>query len=414
MKRACLVLLALLVVAGLAFATGKQDTAPVTVKFLRHSGYDADPMKAFVEPFKAKTGINVQVDLVAYSEIHNKMVVELASGVGTYDLMALTDYWVAEFGAAGWLKPLDPYLADKKLNDPNFDLADISQSLRDGNSAGGKLLALPWKFNIPVLFYRTDLVKSPPKTWDEMLATAKAVATKDVYGVGYSLSKASFPTIFEDALYSNGGRLFTPDLKKVAFNSPEGVEALQYILALNALAAPGAISRHWDESGALMAQGKSAMDIFVPGQLATVSDPNKSQVVGKIGFAPIPGKKKSSANITTWALAITGNSQHPKEAFQYIQYVLSKEKLKEMTLTLKGGIIPSRSSLLKDPAVATYPLLVAAGQAVADAYAKTNIPALTAIEDIIAAYGQKAVNGELSPKDALDQAAAEANAKLAK
>jgi multiple sugar transport system substrate-binding protein len=413
MKRVAIGLLMLVLAAAWAFSTGQEETKEVTIKVLRHSGYDAGWMEAQSEEFTAQTGIKVEYDLVPYSQLHDKQVVELASGVGAYDVIALTDYWVAEYGKAGWLKPLDGYIADPTVYDESFKIEDIPQSLRNANSVNGKLLAIPWKFNVTVLFYRGDLVSAAPKTWDEMISAAKRLSKDGVYGVGLSLSKASFPTMFWDALYSNGGQMLSSDGKSVGFNNQKGVEALEYLLALNQVAAPGAINRHWDESAALMAQGKTAIDFFVPFLSNIVEDPEKSQVAGKIRYAAIPRKVKSSANISTWALAVTGNSRNPEEAYRFVQFLLGPSKVLDMAVELTGGVVPSRSSVLNAPELKKYPIFVAADAAAKEAYIKPQLAETPTIEDILASYCQMAANGELSAREAIQQAATDINKVLA-
>lgn len=71
--------------------------------FLRHSGYDADWMAEKAQEFYQKTGIKVTIEQVAYSELHNKIVVDISSDGGVYDMFATTDYWLPEFAADGWM-----------------------------------------------------------------------------------------------------------------------------------------------------------------------------------------------------------------------------------------------------------------------------------------------------------------------
>src|SRR5690606_13083568 len=95
------------------------------------------------------------------------------------------------------------------------------------------------------LYYRTDLLEEagytePPQTWDELVEVAKAL-TKDVDGdgnidqwgfVSLGLPGQVFNTYtFFDFLFQNGGQLFNEE-GEPAFNSPEGVEALQFMVDL--------------------------------------------------------------------------------------------------------------------------------------------------------------------------------------
>ena len=57
--------------------------------------------------FKAKTGIDVEIEAISYIDMHSKLVPQLSSPEGSYDAIVVDFYWVAEFTKAGWLMPLD-------------------------------------------------------------------------------------------------------------------------------------------------------------------------------------------------------------------------------------------------------------------------------------------------------------------
>ena len=79
----------------------------------------------------------------------------------------------AQWAAAGWAEPLDSYLgADKAKLLPTY-----LKAYAEANQVNGKLIALPYFADSQFLYYRKDLLekyKPPvPKTWDDMMETAK-------------------------------------------------------------------------------------------------------------------------------------------------------------------------------------------------------------------------------------------------
>lgn len=398
-----------------AAAPALRAYAGTKLRFIRHSAADADWMKAQLPAFKEATGIDVTIELVPYADMHNKLVVEFAAGSSTYDLTTVPDFWLAEFGQGNWLKPLDAYVADPKFGPEAFNLKDIPESLLNSNKINSKLLAVPWKFNTLTLFYRTDLIQEPPKTWEEWKKIATEQTKNGVYGVGLSLGATTAAEEFLDFLYSNNGRLLADDNKTALFNSPEGVEALEFMISLMPFAAPGTTSRHYDDSAAIMGQGKIAMEMLIPYHMNTLQNPQKSTVVDKIKTVRFPAKQKSSTKVNTWALAIPAASKNAEAAYLLIQYLLSPQNLKKMVTDLNGGIVPSRNSSLTDSSIrASYPQFVVAAEAARDGFTYPPIPQISIIEQSLAKNIQRAINKEVSAKAALDAAANEINEQLKK
>jgi multiple sugar transport system substrate-binding protein len=91
---------------------------------------------------------------------HSELVARAQAGGGGADVYSLDVTWVAEFAEAGWLRPLDRSTVDE------------SGYLRQPLAAGrydGKLWALPFNTDAPLLFYRKDLVgDSPPADWGQL------------------------------------------------------------------------------------------------------------------------------------------------------------------------------------------------------------------------------------------------------
>ena len=54
-----------------------------------------------------QTGIEVEIEVVNYAEMHTKLVPQLVASTGSYDAIVVDFYWVGEFTKAGWLQPLD-------------------------------------------------------------------------------------------------------------------------------------------------------------------------------------------------------------------------------------------------------------------------------------------------------------------
>lgn len=390
--------------------------AGTTVRFLRHAGYDADLMQAEFAQFTEETGIEVQMDTVPYSDLHSKEVVELSSGSGTYDLIAIPDFWVAEYGAAGWLQPLNAYLEGPDLLSDDFDLDDIPQPLQESNAVEGDQLALPWKFNTLTLFYRSDLVAEAPSDWSGWLATAEENTGDGSFGVGLSLAPADFSELFLDLVKLNGGEFLNEDNTEALFNSREGLKALEFLQQMLQYAPEGAVNRVWDDNAALMAQGVTATDLLIPYQ-ASVVDAEDSLVQGKVAYATLPPAEAggtSTSKLNTWGLAISANAQNPEAAYLLLQHLLSPGVMGRITEDGGGSIVPARSSILSDPALQEqFHSFAAAQKAAETAWSYPKIPNIAAIENILATTLQAVLVSSGDLQEALDTAAQQVNQELA-
>lgn len=404
----CMLLVGLL---GSAFAEADKPYAGVELNFLRHSGYDADWMTKKADEFYELSGIRVNIEQVAYSDSHNKFVVDASSPGGTYDLYATTEYWLPEFYEGGWVIDMAPYLNNPDLYDPAFDKEDVSAAMLENNSIDGKLLAMPWKFNSQMLCYRADLIDKAPTSWEEVLAVAEAQSANGNTGIALALSKASAMDIYLNLLYQNGGTFLSEDMKTCNLDTPQAKEAMEFLVKLSKFSSDGAVNNQWPETGTMLAQGNTAMAYLVNTQIGNVLDPEKSEVTDKMGFVEQPGPVTNCSVSTTWGIAITQNCEHPEAAFLFIQYVTSAGNIRELVAETNGSTNPVRTSLLMDSAFSdAYPWFtvmndIATQEGHTYAYPKTT--QCTAIMEILAGHVQSAVIGDESVEDALNNAKAE-------
>jgi len=63
-----------------------------------------------------ETGIDVDMEVISYIDMHSKLVPQLISPKGSYDAIVVDFYWVGEFTKAGWLMPLDDLIARDSID----------------------------------------------------------------------------------------------------------------------------------------------------------------------------------------------------------------------------------------------------------------------------------------------------------
>ena len=141
------------------------------------------------------------------------------------------------FGQNGMLMDLNDFIkADKEYAD---SLADYFPFLLETSSWAGQFWSLPWYTNADLPYTNVAHLKEsglePLKlgyTWDDLVEYLKKLQT--THGVGMETNKWAMGGIthqvqFWNLLLQNGGEIYNADGTKAVFNSPEGVEAGQYI-----------------------------------------------------------------------------------------------------------------------------------------------------------------------------------------
>ena len=78
-----------------------------TINILMESVPDTRFVEEVLPQFTEATGIDVELEVVNYAEMHTKLVPQLVAPTGSYDVIVVDFYWVGEFTKAGWLQPLD-------------------------------------------------------------------------------------------------------------------------------------------------------------------------------------------------------------------------------------------------------------------------------------------------------------------
>jgi multiple sugar transport system substrate-binding protein len=113
----------------------------------------------------------------------------------------------------------------------SFKPSTFFKSAWDTNIVDGKVYGVPWYVETRMLYYRTDIaakagITSPPATWDDLMAMAKAMKSAGGATWGISLGTKNWQE-YLPFLWSNGGQVMDSS-GKFQLNSPQAVEALTF------------------------------------------------------------------------------------------------------------------------------------------------------------------------------------------
>ena len=141
------------------------------------------------------------------------------------------------FVSIGILKDLDKIIN----NDLQFDKNKMYVNAIKSGQFQGRQYALSSEISPVLMFVNKDLLKKEKIdipigdwTWNDFYNICKKV-TKDTNGDGKIDQFGSFGFDWKDAVYTNGQKLFEPDGSAAHFDSPDVLEAVNFLVKLNQL-----------------------------------------------------------------------------------------------------------------------------------------------------------------------------------
>ena len=383
------------------------------------SGVEGDALKQAAREYEAQTGTHVTIAEFPYDDLFAKELVDLNAQTGAYDVVMLDDPWFPRFAAPVWLAPLTPLYQKRNQAGPDADFVATSMALCKHPYETGKLYALPYVGNSQLFFYRKDLFEKyslkEPQTWDDVLAAAKVIDERERTGApdgsrvhGYVMRAARGNSVVADFLpifWAYGAEMFD-DSGRPTVNSPQGINALKFMLELGKVAPPGYASFNATEVSAHLLQGTAAMSINWPAWISAFSDPAKSRVVGRMAFTTLPGAQGTGrAEIGNWLVAIPRGSRNQEAAFDFIAWATAAEQMKKSALI---GNPPTRRSVFNDTElVAKFPSYPAQLKSLESSKPRPRTPMWNEIENVFGIYLSRANSGELTAEEAMNQANAE-------
>ncbi|WP_018132131.1 ABC transporter substrate-binding protein [Effusibacillus pohliae] len=358
-----------------------------------------------VEAFK-KTHPNIDVEVrempADTGQSHDQYVTMLSAKSSEIDVFDLDVIWPAEFAQAGYLLPLDRFIEEDKIN-----LKDYIQGAVEAGNFEGKQWTMPKFIDTGLLFYRKDVVKQPPKTWDELIQQAKSLKGQGGTQFGYLMQAKQYEGLvcnFLEFISSYGGKILD-DQGNVVVNSPETIKGLKKMMeVVKSDFVPKNITTFTElESHTAFIEGQSPFIRNWPYQWALAQDPKQSKIVDKVGVSPLPaGDKGSAATLGGWMSGINKYSKHPKEAWEFLKFMTGPEGQK--ITAVKGGSAPTYLPLYDDSEVKNASPLFANKdfvKGISAAVPRPTSPVYPKISEVIQIEVSKALAGQQTAEQAV-------------
>lgn len=401
-------------------AEGKPAAAGKIKVMTRAGSYYTKGTQAVAEEFTKKTGIQVEVAEIGRAGYFAELTTKFSGNDSDVDVAWLVSPNLPKYAAAGGLEPLDKYVADSKLTPADWDEKDILAKYQ----YDGKTYMYPINISVMYTYYRKDLVPKPPETWDEYLEVAKKntkalnPSAQTQYGAVWpAKSPEELQRTFFTVVFSNGGTVYDDAKKTLGLDQPAAIGAGDtYVKFLKAGVVPKDIMSYaFTEIMDGLKAGKFAIaapqwDTAIA-QIRTSDSPYKD----KIEVAPLPGFKMADGSIKRvsmqqgWGLVVNAKSKNKEAAYQFVNFISSKEGQK-IIVEKVGGLNPSRKSLLNDPAFEGKPTSAhfkLHAQVLSEAVGMPAYPWFPDLEDKVGSALGEIMSGTAAPADALKSASTE-------
>ncbi|SFW72146.1 ABC transporter substrate-binding protein [Amycolatopsis australiensis] len=342
-----------------------------------------------------------------------QMVRRLAAEDSSLDVLGLDVTWVPEFAEAGWIVPWTGAAEAEATR-------DVLPGPLSTARWNGKLYAATKHTNVQLLWYDDRLTPSPPKTFDELIAQARALKAAGKPGnVLFTGAQYEGLVVFYNTLVASaGGHILSEDGKSVLMD--EGaVHALEVLKTLTTAGVtdPSLTNQKEDDIRQAFQRGQGALQLNWPYVYASYSK-EKPQDLTHVHWARYPSVvpgRPSRVTIGGFNLAVSTYSPHRAEAFEAALCLRSPAGQKYQAI--EDGLAPTTRSVYDDPApldpadpgstmAAKFPMKPDILAALADAAVRPLTPAYQNLSTVISKV--------LSPPSAIDprETAAELRERL--
>jgi multiple sugar transport system substrate-binding protein len=377
----------------ITFATGKVDTGYLPGLVAKWNGaHPRQRVTVIYLPDKS-------------DEQHAQLAENLQAKSDVYDVMSLDVIWTAEFAASGWISPVSRSLVP---------LGDFLRPAVDTATFDGKLYAVPFTSNAGLLYYRKDLVPTPPVTWAQLARDAETIAPRH-HMAGYAGQFAAYEGLtvnFAEAVQSAGGSILSPSGRRATVNTPQGRRALDFLV--------NGFRAGWIPRAALGYDEESSRRAFESGRLLFLrnwpyvyGDASKpgpgNHVVGRFGVTTLPGPDgPGSSSLGGANLAVSAFSRHQATALAFIRFLTSLAS--ERRILIDAALPPVWTRLYEDRAlIRRFPYLPVLRKAILTAQPRPRIAQYNQLSLAISSAVHRALARQVSPAQTLAGLSAELN-----
>lgn len=318
----------------------------------------------FVSEYGQKNNVSIEIDYTDWVSSFQKIATGIAAGTAP-DIFMAGGLWTPVIASKNGSLELDSYIKDYP------DWNDWYESCRQDVTYQGKVHAIPYRTtHSGTIVYRKSLFEKagldptkPPTNWDEAIAMAAQVTQKqgdkwEVAGWYFNMQHNDLTQRYEDYLFQAGGDVFSEDRIKTAFNSPEGEDALQYMVSF---IEKGVLPKEGMDSGVpnLNAYTVGKVALFAAwSQDVLNAQLNAAEIWADSLAAPPLKRKEQRLRLNVDKYMIYGRTKVPDQAWELLKALVTPEVNEKLVIEGIWGMpvrkAAENAKLYEDPRLKVF------------------------------------------------------------
>lgn len=323
----------------------------------KEASADGEALKVEISFFYPRDGSEMLKKLSSeYQTLHEDIVLTLVEAPSRYDdymeklnkfkedneklpdIMLIHDTWIAQFAENQYIRPLDGGFSNAKEN-------DYFPGMIEASTVNGKVYGLPFWQDAPLMYYRSDLVLTPPNTWAELEQIAKNIMQSKIIENGL---------IFPGSSMESTGAFMSSLL--MAYNAYPDFRTADSILddsamitvfdrlssmVQNSVIQKNVFNMSPEDARIAFEKGK-AVFMWNWSYASKMLNDKNSPFYGKVGIVPLPkayDEMNSTGVLSGWALSMSKQTTSIPEVWSFMEYLSSKDV--QFEIALDGGLSPA-------------------------------------------------------------------------
>ena len=322
---------------------------------------DAEILQESIDRYTDETGIEVDLEVIPWSDLYNRILTAVSSGEGP-DVLNIGNTWAVSLQSSGAFVPWEGDALEQIGGQDRF----VQSSFATGGAEGQAPTSVPIYGLSYSLYYNTAMfeaagIAEPPATWDEFVEDAKKLTVDtdgdgqiDQWGVtmaGSSISNNAHQAFVRGL--QNGGELYTDDGQPDFGNDGvvAGVKEWVDLMAVDKVVSPSdAESVNGSDMAATFADGQAAMFFD-----QAPTDNLKSRDFTDYAAAPVPmesadatGLEGTQSHVAGINVSVFENSGNKDAAIDFVKHLTSDDEQKYLNESF--GALPVVTAAYDDPA----------------------------------------------------------------
>lgn len=371
------------------------QTVTVIVNAAGEKGPISGPFYEVRDEFEAATGATLEIVEVPDSEHFPKLLTDVTTGTGQYDISVAGAWWLGDLVEGDFLYAYDELMGDERF--PSWEYENVQEGPRSLLEYGGKKYMVANDHDGQVMYYRRDLIEDEehmaafegeygypldvPATWEQFRDVAEYFDGKDLNGDGEPDDgltmhlKVGGQGMFHFMSYAapfvigpDNPNLFwfDPETMDPVMDSPGHTRAMESLIELIEFGPEAMMAWSLGEAWDHFLRGQAALT-YTWGDLGSLAQEEGSQVRGLTGSAPIPGtseyydiaagewKSVDGVNMVgnttggSWSGIISKFSDSPEAAYYLLALMANEEKSNVYAARGWDGVDPGRYSHYIEP-----------------------------------------------------------------